>query len=77
VRFALYVGRDCHLCEIARVELARLAEELDFEVEEFDITGEPELEARYREWLPVLELDGERICVYRVEEKAIRSRLEA
>jgi glutaredoxin len=77
VCFALYVGRDCHLCEIARVELARLAEELDFEVEEIDITGEPELEARYREWLPVLELDGERICVYRVEEKAIRSRLEA
>ena len=54
----LYVGRDCHLCEIARAELARLRAELGFEVDEIDITGVPELEQRYREWLPVIELDG-------------------
>jgi hypothetical protein len=77
VRLTLYVGRDCHLCEIARAELARLGEGLDLEVEEVDITGRPELETRYREWLPVLEADGERICEYRIDEAAIRSRLQA
>jgi glutaredoxin len=75
MRYTLYVGRDCHLCEIARVELARLCEELGFEVEEVDITGRPELEARYREWLPVLELDGKRISVYRIDEEALRRRV--
>jgi hypothetical protein len=67
-----YVGRDCHLCEIARDELARLQPELGFEVDEIDITGVPELERRYREWLPVVELDGRRLSVYRVEEAALR-----
>ena len=31
-----------------------------FELEEVDITGDPELEARYRERMPVVEVDGER-----------------
>jgi hypothetical protein len=68
----LYVGRDCHLCEIARAELGRLQPELGFEVDEIDITGVPDLERRYREWLPVIELDGRRLSVYRVEEAALR-----
>ncbi len=71
----LYVGRDCHLCELARVELERLRGELGFEVEEVDITGNAELERSYRQWLPVVEIDGERISVYRIEEQALRRRL--
>ena len=68
----LYVGRDCHLCELARSELGRLQVELGFEVDEIDITGVPELERRYREWLPVIELAGERLSVYSVEEDVLR-----
>jgi hypothetical protein len=71
----LYVGRDCHLCELARQELADLASELAFEVDEVDITGDAELEERYRRWLPVLELDGERLSVYRVEQEPLRRAL--
>jgi hypothetical protein len=43
--------------------------------EAVDITGEPELEARYREWLPVVEIDGERAFVYYVDEAALRRKL--
>ena len=71
----LYVGRGCHLCETARVLLERLQEELPFELEEVDITGDPELERRHREFLPVVEVGGERISVYRVDEAALRARL--
>jgi glutaredoxin len=71
VRF--YVGRDCHLCETARAELGRLRAELGFEVEEVDITGDPELERRYRELLPVIEVAGNRISVYRVDESKLRA----
>jgi glutaredoxin len=69
----LYVGRDCHLCETARAELERLRAELGFEVEEVDITGDPELERRYRELLPVVEVDGNRISAYRVDESKLRA----
>ena len=70
-------ARDCHLCERAREELAALGAELGFEVREVDITGVPELERGYREWIPVIELDGERISVYRVEEEPLRHKLAA
>ena len=71
----LVVARDCHLCERAREELGALAAALGFEVAEVDITGVPELERRYREWLPVIELDGERVSVYRVEAEPLRHKL--
>ena len=73
----LVVARDCHLCERARDELARCAAELGFAVEEVDITGVPELERRYREWIPVIEVDGEEVSHYRVEAAALRHKLGA
>ncbi len=43
--------------------------------EAVDITGDEELEARYREWLPVVEIDGERAFVYYVDEQALRRKV--
>jgi hypothetical protein len=43
--------------------------------EEVDITGDDELEARYREWLPVVEIAGERAFVYHVDAGALRRKL--
>jgi hypothetical protein len=40
-----------------------------------DIAGEPDLEAVYREWLPVVEIDGKRAFVYYVDEAAYRRKL--
>ena len=57
--------------------MAALREELGFELEEIDIAGDPELEARYREWLPVVEIDGERAFVYYVDPVAFRRRVDA
>ena len=45
------------------------------EYEEIDITGDPELEQRYREWLPVVEIDGERAFVYHVQPEGLRRKL--
>jgi hypothetical protein len=39
------------------------------------IDGDPELEARYRELLPVVEIDGEQAFVYFVQPDALRRRL--
>jgi glutaredoxin len=72
-RVVLYSGRGCHLCERARAVL--VAAEAEFE--EVDITGDDQLEARYREWLPVVEIDGERAFVYYVDPGALRRKLDA
>ncbi len=59
--------------------LAALAEECEFELREVDIEGVPELEARYREWLPVVEIEGERracprLVAWREEVARVRTR---
>ncbi len=55
--------------------LADVRAEVPFELREVDITGVPELEERYREWLPVVEIDGERAFVYFVQPDALRRKL--
>ena len=52
-----------------------MREELGFELEEVDITGVEELEASYREWLPVVEIDGRRAFVYFLDEAAFRRKV--
>jgi hypothetical protein len=49
--------------------------DVGFELEEVDIAGNPALEARYREWLPVVEIDGERAFTYFVQPDALRRKL--
>jgi len=67
----LFHAQGCHLCDRARGVLDRTG----VPYEAVDITGDPELEARYREWLPVVEIDGERAFVYHVDEAALRRKL--
>jgi len=47
-------------------------DELGFELREVSIDGVPELEAEYREWIPVVEIDGQRRFVYHVYPDALR-----
>ncbi len=72
----LFKAEGCHLCERAQGQLQRLRDELGFEYEEIDIGGMPELEERYRAWLPVVEIDGERAFVYHVDDDGFRRRME-
>jgi len=58
-----------------QAQLVRLRDELGFDYDEIDITGDPRLEERYREWLPVVELDGERAFVYYLDEPAFRRKV--
>ena len=44
--------------------------------EAVEIDGDDELEARYRESLPVVEVDGERAFTYFVPPDALRERLD-
>jgi hypothetical protein len=76
-RVRLFHAVGCHLCERARGLVANVRAEVPFELEEIDIGGDPALEAEYREWLPVVEIDGKRAFVYYVDEAAFRRKVAA
>jgi glutaredoxin len=68
----VYHAEGCHLCERALEQLRAFREELDFELREVDITGDEALEAAYREWLPVVEIDGRRRFTYHLQPEPFR-----
>ena len=61
----------------AREVVAQVRQEISFELQEVEIDGDPELESRYREWLPVVEIDGDRAFVYYVDADAFRRKVAA
>jgi hypothetical protein len=54
-----------------------LRDELAFPLDEVVIDGDPALEARYRELIPVVEIDGVQAFTYYVHEDAFRRKLGA
>ena len=74
-RVTLFLASGCHLCEAA-LDALRAAQALEpFEAEIVDITGNDGLEAAYRAFLPVIEIDGIRAFTYFVTSTALLERL--
>ena len=76
-RVSVYHAEGCHLCERALAQVRAFRDELSFELEEVPIDGDAELESRYRELIPVVEIEGEQVFTYYVHEQAFRRRLAA
>lgn len=72
VSVVMYHAQGCHLCERALAQVRALRDELEFDLNEVDITGDPALEAEYREWIPVVEIDGRRRFTYHLQPDAFR-----
>ena len=68
----VFHAEGCHLCERALEQLRDLQDELSFELSEVDIGGDDALEAVYREWIPVVEIDGRRRFTYFLQPDAFR-----
>jgi hypothetical protein len=73
-RVTVFHAAGCHLCERA-LEVVR--EVCGDEFELVDIGGSPALEERYRELIPVVEVDGVEAFRYFVDAGALRRRLGA
>ena len=71
----LYTRAGCGLCEEAKEALAAARLELAFAYREIDIDSDPELFARHRYDIPVVEVDGKRAFKYRVHPAALREKL--
>lgn len=57
-RVVLYGKPDCSLCARVREILRRLRQDREFALEEVDITLDPTCYERYRDWIPVVTVDG-------------------
>jgi glutaredoxin len=71
----LYTAEGCSLCARALEVVREVQVEVPFDLEVVDIDGVAELEARYRELIPVVEIDGERAFTYFVDANALRERV--
>ena len=68
----VYHADGCHLCERALEQVRALQDELGFDLLEVDITGDEALEKAHREWLPVVEIDGNGAFTYHVQVDSFR-----
>jgi glutaredoxin len=71
----LYSKPDCPLCDEARGALDRVRDRLPFDLLEIDITTDADLEAAYRERIPVVAVDGEELFDFHVDEQVLERRL--
>lgn len=71
----VYHAPGCHLCESALAVIDAVRGDVEVPVELLDITADPELERRYRERIPVVEIDGVEAFTYFVHPEALRRRL--
>jgi glutaredoxin len=69
----VYHAPGCHLCERALEVVEDVRADAGFDLELVDISGDEALEARYRERLPVVEVDGEEAFTYFVAADRLRA----
>jgi glutaredoxin len=74
-RVLLYSRPGCHLCDAARVVVERVCADTGETYAEVDITGDPELERRFGEEVPVTYVDGAQHDFWRVDESRLRAAL--
>jgi glutaredoxin len=75
VEVRIYGAPDCHLCDEAKRVLESTREALGFELVSVDISGDRELEAAYRERIPVVYVAGRRAFTYRVDPHELARRV--
>ena len=77
VRVTLYSRPGCHLCDDARVVIARVCDDLGETFAEVDIDSDPDLEDRFGEEVPVTFVDGKQHDFWRVDAGRLRAALGA
>ena len=65
----------CHLCDDARAVVERVRAGHPFDLHEVDVSLDPELHRAYGERIPVLELDGEELFEFFVDEPELVRRV--
>jgi glutaredoxin len=71
VRLTLITRDQCHLCDVAKDAMARVAQASGEDWREVDVDSDPQLQAEYWDRVPVILLDGKEHGYWRVEEERL------
>ena len=71
-RVLIYSRSNCHLCDVALETLVELQKELNFTITKVIIDGNPELEAKYGEQVPVILINNQQHDFFRVDPERFR-----
>lgn len=69
----IYSRSNCHLCDVALETLMELQKEFEFEIDKQLIDGNPELEDKYGESVPVILINGAPHDFFRVDPNRFRN----
>lgn len=71
-RLTLITRPGCHLCDVAKEALGRIAADTGQDWVELNVESDIELEREYGDRVPVILLDGREHGYWRVEEERLR-----
>ena len=69
----IYSRSNCHLCDVALETLIELQKEFEFEIDKQLIDGDPELEDKYGDRVPVILINGAPHDFFRVDPTRFRN----
>ena len=65
----LYSRRGCHLCEIVKESLSKLARQAQFSWQEVDVDSDDTLRRQFTDEVPVVFINGKKAFKYRMDER--------
>ncbi len=71
----VYSRKGCHLCEVVKESLDKLARQGGFTWQEIDVDADPALRREYNDQVPVVFIDGHKAFKYRMDEREFLRRL--
>lgn len=71
VTVTIYSKKECHLCEVAKEQLEALRCDFEFSIHEVDIEKDKIAFEKYKYLIPVIEVDGEIVSIYKVNGKKL------
>jgi glutaredoxin len=75
IRVTIYSRPGCHLCDDMKDLVRKVSQTIPLTLEDIDIYGDDELEARFGLEIPVLFVEGKRVAHARITEEKLRKTL--
>ena len=73
----LYSRKGCHLCEVVKESLAKLARDASFRWREVDVDSDAQLRQQFTDEVPVVFIDGRKAFKYHLDEREFLRKLHA
>ncbi|HZE28361.1 MAG TPA: glutaredoxin family protein [Terriglobales bacterium] len=71
----VYTRKGCHLCEIVKESIVKLARRGGFVWQEVDVDTDDELRRQFNDEVPVVFIDGRKAFKYRMDEREFLRKL--